>query len=129
MNKKYHATILVAGVFVCLAGGMLVNRFATAQTAQSVPASHKTEAQKWEYCAVTDISYISGDLSGAYSRVIVVYSGDPGNRVEIKVAATLDAVMVTASKLGADGWEMIGQTTRDAGGYNVNYPYFKRPAK
>jgi len=129
MNRKYRASALAVTIVVSLVGGLLVNRFETAQPAQASQTSQRPEVQKWEYCAITDISYFSGDGTGAYYRITVIYSSDPKNRVEMKVAAATDPLLSSLSKLGAEGWEMVGQATHGFNGYDANYLYFKRLAK
>jgi hypothetical protein len=129
MSKRHRISVLAISIVISLAGGLLINRFVTAQSAQAVQTAQGAEEQRWEYCAITDIGYNSNGGANPYYRVTVIYSSAPQSRVEMRIPHSEDPLLSSMSKLGADGWQMVGQAARDFGGHSSNHLYFKRRVK
>ena len=129
MNKMHRVSVLAISIVISLAGGLLINRFVPAQSAQAAQTAPGVEEQRWEYCAITGIGYNSNGSVNPHYRVTVIYSSAPQGRVEMRGPNTEDPLLSSMSKLGADGWEMVGQAARDFGGHSSNHLYFKRRVK
>jgi len=137
MNKKKQALILaIIAAAAAAAGGLIaINSFG----GSSVQASQggRAGAQKWEYCAITNVYASGGNLNergvatiryfyaGGGKEETVVFVPDFGKKVEYYFIEN-GAVSKAIAKLGDEGWEMVSKepvtenTTR-------HIFYFKRP--
>ena len=88
--------------------------------------------QKWEYCAITDVSSgVEGDamvnaevpsVNGEPAGAVTYFTSGGGRTTPIENGATRLAQVI--AQLGSDGWEMVG-----CGNVSEDFHtlYFKRP--
>ena len=79
--------------------------------------------QKWEYCAVTDISGQSSGGFGVCGAHFVTFTLD-GLHATTGRPPDTQLVVQRIAELGMDGWEMVG--CGNVGEYTHTL-YFKRP--
>jgi hypothetical protein len=125
-NKRYALTtalVMIAG----LIGGLTSGRFITATPtqAQQVEVSKTTHGQKWEYCALTKAAYVGSSKGGLYW---ISYFRDSGVQViEVEDSALeKNGPAKALARLGAEGWEMVGQGPLEIRQGGLNALYFKR---
>ena len=107
---------------------------------RSSAQAQATGARRWEYCAITNIStrWRNGADQVTESFAVITYFGTTGIRLEevggreysggYPDAATLQAASGKAiAKLGAEGWEFVGNENLDFSHQNVGGLLFKRP--
>ena len=135
MNKKMYlltALALVAG----LMGGFVLNKFQVMQSVRAqVAEGNQTIVRKWEHCSVSPVNSVSQSSGKLIGAAIISYVSGSGYRTE-KVEATIDggvsdmniatsnALAKAVSKLGDEGWEMVGEGTllpESSGGQKVLY--------
>ena len=132
---------LSAGLFVITSLFWAVMILSSVYTSRSVQAQANEEnraaPRRWEYCSVVPVNGFSEEMGKYRGTAMIYYTRDGEARPE-KVEATIsdrvklsDSVMAKAvTKLGSEGWEMVGEGTF------LNYAsndgkvlYFKRPAR
>ncbi|MCI0490273.1 MAG: hypothetical protein L0229_27085 [Blastocatellia bacterium] len=86
------------------------------------------DGQLWEYCAVSKAAYVSTNRAGGYW---ITYFTESGFKVEdVEDKATRNAALSLAfSKLGQDGWEMVGTGPLEVREKKIDAYYFKRPKR
>ena len=121
MNGKWYMIALV--IVATLIGGPIFNRWLIATPAL---AHQNSAGQPWEYCAVTKASYVGSNRGGIYW---ISYFRDSGVQViEVEDAALeKNGPAKAIAKLGAEGWEMVGQGPLEIRQGAPNALYFKRP--
>ena len=123
MTKKMYLLTAVLALVAGLIGGVMLNKFQLMQPVQAQAVEeNQTSMRKWEHCSVSPINSVSqssGKLTGA---AIISYVSGNGYRTE-KVEASVDggvsamnlatnnALAKAVSKLGDEGWEMVGEGT------------------
>lgn len=141
MNKKLYAVLFALMIASGVAGGAVSNRllggartFAQDEdppppTLRPTPrpqASANARTRKWEYCSLTRAAYPGSVRGGLYW---ISYFRDGGVQVvEVEEQATERGGPAKAiSKLGEEGWEMVGQGPLEIRQGGLNAIYFKRP--
>ena len=125
-GRRYAAAATLALAFACGAvfGGRFLAsaRTGSAEAAGSAPAT----VQRWEYASLTRASYSGSARAGLYW---ISYFSEEGVRVvEVEEQATERSGPGKAiARLGAEGWEMVGQGPLEIGRTSLNALYFKRP--
>ncbi|PWT92500.1 MAG: hypothetical protein C5B54_03410 [Acidobacteria bacterium] len=129
MNTRRHIPALILVLVIGYVAGTLWSR--TAARAQAAGTQH------WEYCAITNISLAETRPHISESVAMITYFDRPGGRPEqvlggengtdypsIPIAVTKAIV-----KLGADGWEMVGNGNVSLGFRSQPNSglFFKRP--
>ena len=124
MNGKWQTTIMIALMIVAtLIVGPISNRWLLATPAM---AHQNNAGQQWEYCTLTKASYAGSNRGGLYW---ISYFRDSG----VQVAEVEDPALEkngptkAIAKLGAEGWEMVGQGPLEIRQGTLNALYFKRP--
>lgn len=134
MSKTKQVLILAIIVAAVIAGRAIpINPFADS----SVQANQgeKSGIQKWEYCAITDVSYVEDTFNGRTSAVIRYFQAG-GVKEEIVefvsdikkrsiYSYTNGALAKAMAKLGDEGWELVSKESDTD--RNVKPFYFKRP--
>ena len=131
-------TNILALAFVLTIGllaSFVLNSFA-AGTVQA-QQSDRRAGERWEYCAITDVTAV-GDTEGkVLGHVNICYFQTSGCHKETLEAAVANdfgdakqaALAKATAKLGAEGWELIGEATK-FGFYQENVDpkalYFRR---
>jgi hypothetical protein len=99
---------------------LVVGVAAMAVRSSSSAQAQATGARRWEYCAITSISYrFHSEADRKYEPFAeITYYGTAGSRSEELVGepvddvnavnAVRDAAGKAIAKLGADGWEVVG---------------------
>jgi len=116
MNKKRYTLLLVLMIVAFLSGRishhLIRSRSAQAQSAEE---SQKAGAQRWEYCALTKAVYV-GSISGGVEVIEVeetaLERSGPGRAI---------------ARLGAEGWELVGEGPLEIKVHGGRALYFKRP--
>jgi hypothetical protein len=127
MSKTRQILILAIIGAGAAAGLLAINPFRTSSVQANQAGT--SGAQKWEYCAITNVTWASGGLSSRPVAVIRYFQvgGEKEEAVEFapaigKSAGLKDACNKAIAKLGDEGWEMILRAPDN--GYVF---YFKRP--
>ncbi len=123
MNGKWYSLMISLAIVAALIGGTISNRLLVATSAQ---AQQDALGQKWEYCALTKAAYVGSNRGGIYW---ISYFRDSGVQViEVEDAALeKNGPAKAMAKLGAEGWEMVGQGPLEIRQGTFNALYFKRP--
>jgi hypothetical protein len=110
-------------------GGAMSSKLLTATPASARPAdesSGRQQQQQWEHCALTKAAYVNASRESYW----IIYFRDTGPQVvDVQSSATdgNGAAMAKAiNKLGAEGWEMVGQGSLETRAGATNALYFKR---
>lgn len=138
MNKTKQVLILaIIAAVTTISGLIAVNPF-------GVPFVQANQgggsgAQKWEYCAITNVSWSGGNLSSRGLATIryfqasgskeetVEFVPDFGQRGEYRIYEH-GALSKAIAKLGDEGWEMVlKEPDPDPAQRPRNIYYFKRP--
>lgn len=129
---------IAAGIFLIIAmflGGIILGQTFTSVRVRAENGDRMFEPTRWEYCSVVPSTAVSTEFGKHSGTVTIYYAKDVADTSE-KVEGTLkngaiDSVVAKAvAKLGAEGWEMVGQGTflsyeRD----QAPALYFKRPIR
>ncbi|PYS91692.1 MAG: hypothetical protein DMF64_11450 [Acidobacteria bacterium] len=119
--QRTNILALALALAIGLLAGLMLNSF----TAGAVHAqqSDRRAGERWEYCAITDVSSIGqeGKTIGSAKICYFQASGCRKEAVETTVEgnanfaeATKAALARATAKLGAEGWEMLGDATQFA---------------
>jgi hypothetical protein len=135
-NTQIPAVTLV--LVIGLLAGSLLNSLGD-ETVQAQPAE-RSAGERWEYCAINEVPAFAqgGKVTGSAK---ICYFQSSGCRKE-SVDAVIDgndfaegkraALAKAAAKLGAEGWELVGEATQ-FGYYQDNVDpkalYFRRQQK
>ena len=117
-------------IWLCAAALALAAGFAGHWLAgrEGTQARARAAGERWEYCALTKAQYPGSVRGGQYW---ITYFRGNNVRVEtIEAGVTENGVAKAISKLGEEGWEMVGEGTLDIGPGRGTPPqalYFKRP--
>jgi hypothetical protein len=115
--KRNHLLTLVLVLVASLVAGTLLGRFVL----ESAEAQSLSARDRWEYCAITDVTAV---LSGSFSHTTIATakicyfeSGCRKEAIEVSVDGSDfdDAKNVAlgraVTRLGQQGWEMVGEAT------------------
>ena len=126
MSKKRHLLVILLILVGASLGGAISNKLLTITPTQAREADEPSSQQQWEYCALTKAAYVNASREGYW----IVYFRDTGPQVvDVQSSATdgNGASMAKAiARLGAEGWEMVGQGPLEIRQGAVNALYFKR---
>jgi hypothetical protein len=122
MNRKSFALVAVAIVVTGIAG-TIVNRMLITTSAQTEQPS---AGQKWEYWALRKAAFVGSNRGGLFW---ISYFRDSGVQVvEIEdPALEKDGPAKAVAKLGAEGWELVGEGPLEIRQGTLRALYFKRP--
>jgi hypothetical protein len=126
MRPRHYALLIGLALFAGFAGRavaevLLTPRVASARAAQD-------DRTEWDYCAVTRAQYPGSTQGGVYW--IAYFKANGVETVEVKAGPFENGQAKAISKLGSEGWVMVGQGPLDVrqGGpqSTVNVLYFRR---
>ena len=127
MNEKRYLLLIVLVIAVFL-GGLAFDELLTPVPAQARSTDEPRTAtnQKWEYCALTKAAYVRSNRGGLYW---ISYFRDAGVEVvEVEDSALeRNGPSRVIARLGAEGWEMVGEGSLEINAGGVRALYFKRP--
>lgn len=126
MNKKRHLLVVALVLIGGLLGGAISGRLLSATSTQAQQIDEANNGQKWEYCALMKAAYVASSRGGMYW---IVYFRDTGVQVvDVQASATdgSSAMGKALSRLGAEGWEMVGQGPIEITQGASSAIYFKR---
>jgi hypothetical protein len=110
MNRRHYLLTIALSLVAGLAGHALYAALLAPTPAHASPAAEPRRESEWEYCAVVRSQAI------ATPRLFfwIVYFKDEGMKTET-IEATLggNSYAKAIAKLGADGWEMVGEAPLD----------------
>jgi hypothetical protein len=126
MSRKINLLIIPMILAGAMLGGAISGRLLTATPALAQQAGEPSHGQQWEYCALSKAAYVNAVRESYW----IIYFRDTGPQVvDVQSSATdgNGAAMAKAiARLGAEGWEMVGQGTFEARSGAANALYFKR---
>lgn len=139
MNKKLNVAVIALALITGLWLGLLLHRTQLMQSVQAQDAKpNRATVQRWEYCTVFPVNKVYKNDGKITGTAVVYYMRDRGYQSE-KVEATVDgsdgsmnlatdnALAKAISKLGNEGWEMVGEgTLLSESTSNQKVLYFKR---
>ena len=122
MNGKWYTIMIALVIVATVMGGSIFNRW----LATPALAHQNSAGQLWEYCTLTKASYVGSNRGGVYW---ISYFRDSGVQVIDVEDAALEknGPAKAIAKLGAEGWEMVGQGPLEIRQSTINALYFKRP--
>jgi len=142
MNKKMYLLTAAFALAAGLLGGLVLDKFQVMRSVQAqVAEENQTSVRKWEHCSVSPVNGVSQSTGKLIGAAIISYVSGGGYRTE-KVEAAVDAgvgamnlatssaIAKAVSKLGDEGWAMVGEGTllpEGSGGQKVLY--FRRPGR
>lgn len=119
--------LLVVLMVASFLGGSVSDKLFTLRPAQAQPADESITAanRKWEYCALTKAAYIRSGRGGLYW---ISYFRDTGVEVvEVEdTALERNGPSRAIARLGAEGWELVGEGALEINAGGVRALYFKR---
>jgi hypothetical protein len=125
-GKQFLATAALA-----LAAGLAGHAMSGARTpsASEAHAAVREEPElQWEFCAVLKAQYANSPQGGIYW--IAYFKGDSVKTEEVKAGPFANAFAKAVSKLGEDGWDMVGsgplEVRQNLPGGTTTAIFFKR---
>jgi hypothetical protein len=117
--KKSQVTILALTLLVGVASGLALSASARLNVAAQKSVA-TTGDDRWDYCMISDMGVHGQDdkafgtaticyLQASGCRKVVVEGGDEKGSFEVARANTLAKAV---AKLGAEGWELVGEGTQ-----------------
>lgn len=126
MSKKRQLLIILLILVGSALGGATSNKLLSATPALARQGDEPGSRQQWEYCALTKAAYVNASREGYW----IVYFRDTGPQiVDVQSQATDGkgtSMAKAITRLGAEGWEMVGQGPLDMRAGATNALYFKR---
>lgn len=110
MNRRHYLLTAALSLAAGLAGHALYGSLPTPPAAHASPAAEPRRDSEWEYCAVVRSQAIPTPRIFFW----IVYFKDEGMKTET-IEATLggNSYAKAIAKLGAEGWEMVGEAPLD----------------
>lgn len=106
MRPRHYALLIALALLAGFAGRSVSDKLLAPQVAEAKPAGDDGR-DEWEYCAVTKAQYPGSPQGGIFW---IAYFRPNGVEVaEVKAAPTESAQGKAISKLGSEGWVMVGQ--------------------
>ena len=123
MNGKRYSLVMALAILAAAIGGASFNRLLFAESTQ---AQRNNTGQQWEYCSLTQAAYVGSNRGGVFW---ISYFRDSGVQVVEIADSALEknGPAKAITKLGAEGWEMVGQGPLEIRQGVLNAIYFKRP--
>ncbi len=127
-NKSQIAVAAALAVFGLTNVFLLKSLASTSARGQALESREASSGRAWEYCAVGKAAYVGSDKGGKGGLYWVSYFRESGVQVvEYEDLATEKSALAKAiAKLGADGWEMVGQGPLEIRPVGLTVLYFKR---
>ena len=126
MSKKLQLPFILLILVGSTLGGAISGKLLSATPALARQANESSSRTQWEYCALSKAAYVNTNREGYW----IIYFRDTGAQVvDVQSQATdgNGASMAKAiTRLGAEGWEMVGQGPLDVRLGAANGLYFKR---
>lgn len=134
MKKNYLRTLVFVTVVLLIISIQIGDVFNSSSVyAKQLRKGKREVRQKWEYCAIVDIGFISkGEKYSGFSKICYFQnSGCKEQTVEStgmeESSAKANAFAIAIANLGNEGWEMIGEGSSLVSWTNVHGSlYFKR---
>lgn len=124
--RLFVLTLALAGAAGFL-GHALAGRLSGAAGVEAHASAQRDVGERWEYCAVTRAQFAGSVRGGQYW---ISYFRGANVRVEtVEAGVTENGLAKAVSRLGEEGWEMVGEGTLDMGPGRGTPPpalYFKR---
>ena len=124
MNKTPRVLTLTLVLAAGLVGGAITGRMNYTIPTQAQRAPAKGTRDRWEYCSLSK-ALVGQSRGGLYW--ISYFHGTGVQVVEVEEMATESSGPAKAiSKLGDEGWEMVGEGPLEMRAGGTNAIYFKR---
>lgn len=125
MRPKLLVLTVVLALGAGFAGQTVAERLGGAAGVEA--SARVAQGGRWEYCAVTRAQFVGSPRGGQYW---ITYFRGNNVRVEtVEAGVTENGLAKAVSRLGDEGWEMVGEGTLDIGPGRGTPPaalYFKR---
>ncbi|HLM54500.1 MAG TPA: hypothetical protein VK422_00130 [Pyrinomonadaceae bacterium] len=105
MRPRHYALLIALALFAGVAGRAVSERLLAPRVAEA--RADDQGRDEWEYCAVTKAQYAGSPQGGIFW--IAYFRPNGVEVVEVKAAPTESAQGKAISKLGSEGWVMVGQ--------------------
>ena len=136
--KKTQVFALAAVLVTGLPAGLTLS--GTAFNSAHAQRPEKAASAGWEYCAITDVPAFGQNGRVIGSAKVCYFEGSGCRREEVEASVPGNdftegkkaALAKAAAKLGADGWELLGEATQFGflqGGVDPKALYFRRRQK
>lgn len=126
MSRKIHLLIISLILVGATLGGAISGKLLTATPALAGQAEESSGREQWEHCALAKAAYVNAIRDSYW----IIYFRDTGPQVvDVQSSATDGngtSMAKAIAKLGAEGWEMVGQGPLDVRSGATNALYFKR---
>lgn len=126
MTKKLKLLMILLILVGSTLGGAISSKLLLATPALAGQGDEASNRQQWEYCALSRAAYVNPSREGSW----IIYFRDAGPQVvDVQSQATDGngtSMAKAIARLGAEGWEMVGQGPLDARSGTTNALYFKR---
>lgn len=109
MGRKYFALTIVLALAAGFAGRSLADArwLMTGVEVNAASLEADPEVPQWEYCAVLKAQYPGSIRGGLYW--ISYFRGERIETIDIEAGVTGNGLSKAISKLGSEGWELVGQ--------------------
>jgi hypothetical protein len=108
MRPRHYALLIALALSAGVAGRAVSDRLLAPQVAEAKADDDDDEARGgWEYCAVTRAQYPGSVQGGVYW--IAYFRPNGVETIDIKAGPLENAQAKAISKLGSEGWVMVGQ--------------------
>ncbi len=125
MRPKLFVLTVALALAAGFAGRAVADRLSAAVGVEA--HARRAPGDRWEYCAVSKAQFVGSPRGGQYW---ITYFRGNNVRVETVEAGVMENGLAKAvSRLGEEGWEMVGEGTLDIGPGRGSPPsalYFKR---
>jgi hypothetical protein len=128
MSPRLFVLTLALAAAAGFVGHAAAGRLREAVGVEAQASAPRQEGGRWEYCAVSKAQFVASARAGQYW---ITYFRGTNVRVEtVEAGVTENGMAKAVSRLGEEGWEMVGEGTLDMGPGRGTPPtaiYFKRP--
>ncbi len=142
MNKKLNAIVIALALVAGLWFGLTLHKTQLAQPVQAQDTeTNQVAMRRWEHCSVFPVNGVYKNAGKVTGTAVISYMRGGGYQSE-KVEATVNdsassmsvaqsnALAKAVSKLGDEGWEMVGEGTLfPDSSSNQKVLYFRRAKK
>lgn len=107
--------IFAAALAAALTAGYAARGLFAGEPAAAAHAvkSEDTDAAEWEFCAVARAQFLPGPRGNQYW--IVYFRGEGVQVVTVEAGVSGNAQGKAIARLGAEGWQLVGEGTLDTG--------------
>ena len=127
MSPKLFVLTIALALAAGFAGHAFAGRLFAAAGTEAHAGAPRYEDGNWEYCAVTKANFPGSVRAGQYW--INYFRGPKVETVTVAAGISESGLAKAVSRLGEEGWEMVGEGSIDTGpnrADTISALYFKR---